>query len=1052
MQCNKKKCNEKAFGIGANSGIYLAILAKSSMLVAGLVIFLGKPSLAIADSPVATLAQIIPDTTLGNENSVIIPNVNINGTNADQINGGAIRDSNLFHSFREFNVGDGQRVYFANPSGINNILSRVTGNNPSNILGTLGVNGNANLFLINPNGIIFGKNARLDLAGSFVTSTANAVQFVDGTQFIAGGDSSPTNPILTITAPIGLQFGDNPGAIRVDGNGQGHRSNADLLDTDAALQVAPNQTLALVGGNLSLAGGTLKTAGGRIELGSVTSSGLVNLTPIDTGFALGYAGISTFGDIQLVGGSVVDTSGIGGGDIQVQGRRITLQEGSQLDSSTLGSDAAGVLNVTATESIELIGATPERDWFSGFRALVYPEATGVGSNINVQTERLILQDAAEITTGNFGEGKGGNIILQARQLSVQGGSQILANTFSQGNAGNLQISARDWLEVVGTSTDNQLVSLLITSSEPNATGNGGDLTIETGKLIVGDGAGIVSGTFGDGNAGRLNILAHESIEVIGTTRDGLASSVLATSVFSGATGDGSDLKLETGRLTVRDGGQIQAAIFGQGKAGNLNIIARESVEILGSSFDGQLPSALGTSVEENAIGDGGDLRIETGKLIINGSQITSATRGKGNAGDVTIIARDFVEVIGGAVSSSVNTGATGDGGDLTIKTGRLTVTDGGQVLANTFGNGDAGKLLIVARESVEVIGTTPDGKFKSGLFTSVNQGATGDGGDLDLQTGRLIVQDGATIRSGTFAQGAAGNMQISADSVKLDNQASITSTARSGNGGNMVMQIQYLLLLRRHSQISATAGTDQAEGNGGNITINIPDGFIVAFPQENSDITANAFQGSGGKVNINATGVFGIKPLSRSQLEQLLQTSDPTKLSPSQLQTSDITAISQSNASLNGDVNLNILDSDPSQGLQELPTDIVDVSGLINQNLCAVSQGSEFIVTGRGGLPASPYEVFSADTGWEDWWIAPSPKPSTRQSTVINNQPNRKITNGNTPHNSTRKVASEARNIIEAQGWIKDASGKVFLIANPVKTTPKGTWLHPQDCHLILDF
>lgn len=65
-------------------------------------------------------------------------------------------------------------MYFVNRNGIQNIVSRVTGKEASNILGTLAVEGNANLFLLNPNGILFGKNAQLDVRGSFIGTTANA--------------------------------------------------------------------------------------------------------------------------------------------------------------------------------------------------------------------------------------------------------------------------------------------------------------------------------------------------------------------------------------------------------------------------------------------------------------------------------------------------------------------------------------------------------------------------------------------------------------------------------------------------------------------------------------------------------------------------------------------------------------------------------------------------------------------------------------------------------------------------------------------------------------
>jgi filamentous hemagglutinin family protein len=132
---------------------------------------------------------------------VVVPNVNINGINSDRIDGGAIRGSNLFHSFQEFNIDNGSGAYFSNPESISNILSRVTGNNLSNILGTLGVLGNANLFLINPNGIVFGPNARLDVGGSFFASTADSILFENGVEFAASNPEAP--PLLTINIPIG---------------------------------------------------------------------------------------------------------------------------------------------------------------------------------------------------------------------------------------------------------------------------------------------------------------------------------------------------------------------------------------------------------------------------------------------------------------------------------------------------------------------------------------------------------------------------------------------------------------------------------------------------------------------------------------------------------------------------------------------------------------------------------------------------------------------------------------------------------------------------------
>ncbi len=193
-----------------------------------------------------TLAQITPDNTLGAERSAVTPNATVRGLPAALIGGGTIRGSTLFHSFLQFNVGEGQRVYFADPQGITNIFSRVTGNLPSSILGTLGVNGPANLFLLNPNGILFGPHARLDIAGSFVASTASHVQFPDGSRFSATNPQAP--PLLTLNLTPGLQYGASQRGARITNQGtlitgKDLTLQADQLNVQGQLQAGRDLTL-----------------------------------------------------------------------------------------------------------------------------------------------------------------------------------------------------------------------------------------------------------------------------------------------------------------------------------------------------------------------------------------------------------------------------------------------------------------------------------------------------------------------------------------------------------------------------------------------------------------------------------------------------------------------------------------------------------------------------------------------------------------------------------------------------------------------------------------
>ena len=160
----------------------------------------GMMSLSVfASFGTQAIAQVTPDESLGPERTTVKRNVNSPRGAIDRIEGGAIRGSNLFHSFADFNVRNLEKVYFSNPSLVDNIISRVTGSTQSNILGTLGVLGNANLFLINPNGVVFGPNAVLDVTGSFLASTSDQLQFENGYAFSATEANAP--PPSTAQSP-----------------------------------------------------------------------------------------------------------------------------------------------------------------------------------------------------------------------------------------------------------------------------------------------------------------------------------------------------------------------------------------------------------------------------------------------------------------------------------------------------------------------------------------------------------------------------------------------------------------------------------------------------------------------------------------------------------------------------------------------------------------------------------------------------------------------------------------------------------------------------------
>ncbi|MCC3591380.1 two-partner secretion domain-containing protein [Microcoleus sp. PH2017_28_MFU_U_A] len=926
--------------------------------------------------PTATIAQIVPDRTLGTENSRTVSD-SINNLPSDRIEGGASRGSSLFHSFREFNVGEGRGAYFANPNGIANIFTRVTGSNSSNILGTLGVQGNANLFLINPKGIIFGPNARLDLRGSFIGSTADSIVFNNGFEFSSANPQAV--PLLAINIPVGLRFRDNPGTIVNTSQAMGPTPTLPPLPIEVpvsnklGLAVDPGQTLALIGGDIQLNGGNLTAYTGQILLGSVKTPGLVQFEPTALGLNLNYSNIQNFGNIEM-NGALINTSGLGGGKVDIRGGNVTISS-------------------------------------SGIFGLTLGNIDGRGIDINAQN--LLVQGGTQIASATLGDGKGSSLNIHATDsvemsgLGIEGYQRIY----------NLNLTSGTF-----NPFDPQIVMIAGTAGS----GDAGELNIEAGRLLLRDGAVGGTNTLGAGNSGNLNIRA-KTIELV--------SSALSSGTTKGSTGQGGSITVDAQRLMMRDGSNLNTFSRSDGASGNITVKTRESVELSGIPGN-TVQTVLGTNSFDGR-GKVGDITIDTKRVIVSDGAAISLSTGAivggvlfstsgGPAGTLTIRASESIEVSGvsgvltgntSVVPSALTTQTTssGRGGDIRLSTPRLTVRNGGIITAASLGGADAGDITINA-DRAEVQGISSNGRFRSKIeasagtaYTLVNPNATGNAGSLNLNVNQLIVRDGATVSVQALGTGRAGNINVVANSIALDNKASIDGTTVSGTGANINLRSRDIQL-RRGSRIT----TDAGNSDGGNIRINSD--ILLALPRENSDITANARTARGGQVTVNVPNIFGFTSINREAARSSLGLTDaefanlqvnPTSLIP----TSDIAAISQqAGPALQGAVTFSTSGVNPAQGLVELPQNVISPEALIVANPCTQGAGSEFTITGKGGIPANPNDLLSSDSTLFSW-VEPA----------VGSSQNLQATKA--------EIEIQPQPVIPAQGWVINGDGQVTLVA-----------------------
>ncbi|MFB2892376.1 filamentous hemagglutinin N-terminal domain-containing protein [Aerosakkonemataceae cyanobacterium BLCC-F50] len=810
-------------------------------------------------------AQIVPDATV---NSIVTPT-----GKANIIEGGTRAGNNLFHSFREFSVPTGGEAFFNNSLEIRNIFSRVTGSSISNIDGLIKANGVANLFLLNPNGIIFGPNAKLNIGGSFFASTANSIKFTDGLEFAANNLQS--SPLLSINVPIGLQYGKTPGQIRIQGN------------STSSLEVLPGKSLTIIGGNVIIDGGILQAPGGSIELGGISTEGTIGLNEDGS---LSFPDNLARADVSIINQAQIGTQSSGGGSITIKARNLDISGESLLLAGIAtgkGSpeSVAGDILLDATDAITITS--------SQVANIVEENAIGNSNKITVNAKSLTLTNGGLISTSTFGKGNAGNInivisdrlsldgenstyisgisatvkenaqgeagdiTISTNSLSITNGALIGAGTFGFGKAGEIKIAAND---ITLDGKGNTFYSAILSGVQEGAQGDGRGITINTKTLTLTNGAQINASTLGKGKAGRITINASESVSFDGEAKDGTPTGVFGL-VGKNAEGEADGITINTKSLTITNGAVIGAGTFGFGKAGEITIAANDI------TLDGEgstTVSSIVSGVEESGEGDGRGIIINTKTLTLtNGAQLNASTLGKGKAGRITINASESVSFAGEAKdgTSSGAFGLVGENGEgeangITINSKSLTISNGAQVNASTLGKGNAGNINIGISDRLDLNGANSE-NF-TGIFATVKENGQGEAGDITISTNSLNITNGALIGAGTFGFGKAGAITIGANNISIDGEGSkyyssiVNGVEESGIGDGRGITINTkTLTLTNGAQLN---GSTLGMGKAGRITINASE--RVSFDGEAKDGNpTGAFATVGEKAEGEAGGI-----------------------------------------------------------------------------------------------------------------------------------------------------------------------------------------------------
>jgi filamentous hemagglutinin family protein len=846
-------------------------------------------------SGAGVFAQTVPDGTLGTEGSRVVPMDALR----DRIDGGALRGVNLFHSFTEFNVGDGRGVYFANPAGIETIFSRVTGGNVSNILGTLGVLGNANLFFLNPNGIVFGPNARLDVRGSFVGSTGSGFKFGDGNEFSATNPQAA--PLLTVNVPLGLQYGKPKGNVKNEG----------------ALAVDPGKTLTLHGntvtstGSLSTPGGTVQVLGdrvslldnARIDVSSATGGGTVLIGGDLQGKGTAPTATQTFGALgAIIQADAIDSGN--GGKVVVWADGTTRFYGTISARGGQNSGNGGFVEVSGKQTLDFNGRV-EGGAANGLPGTLLLDPTNIeivlmdgnGDNlINANTISQATMDVILNADNNITFSAPINIAQPGIKLKANAGNKIDVNETVKTNGGDITLNSIkgdinvkndiDASTVSGWATirlKSEQGSVFITDANLKTSHFGGqtsgDIIINAAQNIIiqSTGSGLdkkSSSLESRGSLGRIYLGTDPDINAQTTLPKQIRisnSALVTTNDKSGTGGEiyikAEQIKTNNAFLTARSSGSANGGIITLEATGadGTNTTAIEinsstiEANISGSgkeNFEGiKITASNGTValIENSQIStsridteppqdkpplSASPIQITAKSVSLKTSSLNSTTSTNAKGGDITLKADDKVSLEANSlINTAVLTGGTQEGGKITITTRDFDLAGGSRVQTRTYGDGKAGDVQLDFTGAATISGNNAFGLY-SGMLTSSDKKK--EGANLGSGSGGKIMVNSEGRRVGTLTLSDGGFLSA--------------KTVSSNPGGDIKVYVDTLNLDKGGQIITNTQG----DGKAGSITIDTTNQVTISGSRLVSDPL--------NPVDLSSFSQLTIKSLSGSEL------------------------------------------------------------------------------------------------------------------------------------------------------------------------------------------